>query len=476
MSHRDCKSMTVVLNADCLKLALNWLLARIDWSSVALRRDCSWSPSLLAAAALLWAWGDETTLGERFGVARRLVVHLCSPAVPLAGSYQSFVNLLRRWTSALMECLKRALRERRQHHLARDWSVLDWVMFAVDGSRCELARTVSNERACSATRPGKQGNTRTGRTSKRKIKPGSRHFQKADSPQLWVTAMWPVGSGLLWDWRVGPGDSSDRAHLLEMLPDLPLNALVTGDAGFVGDQYLRAILDGGRQILIRVGANVRLLKKLGSVREHHNTQEHHNTVDLWPDRESARHQPPLVLRLVTSHDGRQPLSLVTSLPAARLTDPQVLTLYSRRWGIELFYRSLKQTFDCRKLRSHRAEHALLELHWSLLGLWTMGLYALAQFHDAHLPPRRLSVAQVLRAFRQTMRDYLHPVQRGRRLRDRLRTALIDTYQRKSKTSRNYPRKRKKEPAIGVPQIRNATKAEIELARQLRSDIKKGLTA
>ncbi len=103
----------------------------------------------------------------------------------------------------------------------------------------------------------------------------------------------------------------------------------------------------------------------------------------------------------------------------------------------------------------------------------MTLDTLAQFQDAHLPPRRLSVAQVLRAFRRTMRDDMHPVQRECRLRDRLRTALIDTYQRHSKTSRNYPRKRKKELAIGVPQIRHATKAEIELAKQLRRNIKKG---
>ena len=66
---------------------------------------------------------------------------------------------------------------------------------------------------------------------------------------------------------MGPGDSSERAHWLETLPDLPLKALITGDAGFVGYQYLRAILDGGRQLLIRVGANVRLWKKLGYVRE-----------------------------------------------------------------------------------------------------------------------------------------------------------------------------------------------------------------
>ena len=144
-----------------------------------LREDCAWSPSLLAAAALMWAWGDETTPGGRFVSARRLVVHLFVPATPLAGSDQSFVNLLRRGTVELMDCLKRGLRERMQHHLARDWSVLDLVMFAVDGSRCELARTVSNERACSATRPSKKSHTRTGRKSKRKIKPGSTHFQQA---------------------------------------------------------------------------------------------------------------------------------------------------------------------------------------------------------------------------------------------------------------------------------------------------------
>ena len=109
--------------------------------------------------------------------------------------------------------------------------------------------------------------------------------------------------------------------------------------------------------------------------------KYHPTVYLWPDRAAARHQPHLVLRLVTRHNGRHPLHLVTSIPAARLTDWQVLTLYSRRWGIELFYRSLKQTFDCRKLRSHRAEPALLELHRSLLGLWTVGLSTLTQFQD-----------------------------------------------------------------------------------------------
>jgi len=44
--------------------------------------------------------------------------------------------------------------------------------------------------------------------------------------------MWHVATGLPWDWCIGPSDSSERAHLLEMLPGLPLAALMAADAGF----------------------------------------------------------------------------------------------------------------------------------------------------------------------------------------------------------------------------------------------------
>jgi hypothetical protein len=329
-------------------------------------------------------------------------------------------------------------------------------MFGVDGSRSELSRTRSNERAYSPTR------RRKSRKSRRRH--DRAYIRKANSPQLWLTTMWHVGTGLPWDWRIGPSDSSERAQMLEMLPQLPANALLTADAGFVGYEYLRAILDSQRQLLIRVGSNVRLLKKLGCARERN------NTVYLWPD--AQRRQPPLVLRLVEAHNGRHPVFLVTSvLSATRLTDRQVIELYARRWGIELFYRHLKQTFGRRKLRSTSAENALLELHWSLAGLWAMALYALIQFQFADLPPHRLSIAQTLRAFRRMMRDYLHPVERGRTLRQRLRTALIDPYQRHNKTSRDYPRKKRESPP-GPPKVMLATKTQIELAQSLRRKLQK----
>jgi IS4 transposase len=37
---------------------------------------------------------------------------------------------------------------------------------------------------------------------------------------------------------------------------------------------------------------------------------------------------------------------------------RIRQLCARRWGVELFYRTLKQTFGRGKLRSHRADHAM----------------------------------------------------------------------------------------------------------------------
>lgn len=468
MSHRDSKVKSVRLNASDLKLALHGLLREVVWSGASFRQDCTWTPRLLAAAALLWAWSDESTLVERWTSTRRLVTFLYAPVQPLAESYQAFTKLLVRWTSVLILCLQAAWREQMKRELSADWSVAGFVMFGVDGSRCELPRTVSHEQAFSPTRPQR---AKKKKKKKAKTSPsGERHVQKANSPQVWLTTMWHVGTGLPWDWRLGPSESSERAHLLEMLSALPPEALITADAGFTGYEYWQAILASGRQLLIRVGSNVRLLKKLGFVRESQ------GTVYLWPDREAARHQPPLVLRLVEGHNGRHPVFVVTSvLSTAQLTDGQVIELYARRWGIELFYRHLKQTFQRRKLRSASAEPALVELHWSLAGLWAMAFYTLIQLQHAGWELQRLSIAHMLRAFRRMMRDYLHPSERGQSLRERLQSALIDPYRRENKTSRNYPRQKQETPP-GPPQVVTATKTQIQQAQELRQKQKKGLTA
>lgn len=460
MSHRD----TVRLNVVCLQQCLRWLLGGVDGSTIVFREDCRWTPKSLAAGALLWAWSDELTLGERFRSVRKIMLWLGGEQQQLAKTYQAFTKMLRRWTGELVGLLTRALRERMQTTLRQHWQVGGWVMFGVDGSRIDLPRTRSHEQAFSTIRHHRKGRNRRGRRL------AAKDVQKANSPQLWLTVMWHAGSGLLWDWRSGPADSSERAHLREMLPDLPAGALVAADAGFVGYAGLRELVEQGYDVLVRVGANVRLLKQLGWVRESA------GTVYLWPD-EAGRHgQPPLALRLVVAHNGKHPVYLVTSILAERqLTDQQVIQLYAKRWGIELFYRHLKHTFQRRKLLSTSAANARIEIEWSLVGLWAMALYALVEASRQGIPPQRLSFAQLLLAFRRTMRDYLHPIGRGQRLCERLRQSIIDHYFRRNKTSRNHPRK-KQEHAPGPPTILHATSLQKQRARAIKTPNRTRLTA
>jgi hypothetical protein len=147
-----------------------------------------------------------------------------------------------------------------------------------------------------------------------------------------------------------------------MVPELPAHALIAAAAGFVGYALWQALLTAGHHCVIRVGATVRLLRQVGWVREHA------QVVYLGPDEAARKRQPPLVLRLVVGHDGKQPVSLVTDLPQRGLSDRQVATIYAARWGVEVFFRTVKQTFGCCKLRSRTAPNAQLELDWSLRGL------------------------------------------------------------------------------------------------------------
>lgn len=455
MSHQDLNVAIKGVKGECLARSLKWLLSGVTWTGISFRQDCSWTPALLAAAAMLWAWSGEPTLKERFKVARRITIFMFGVQHELAKSYQAFIKLLLRWAPELVSSIQVTLRQRMEKDLPECWGIHGYVLFGVDGSRIELPRTNSNEQAYSANRKSKK------KKKSKKRKPSS-HARKADTPQIWLTKLWHIGTGLPWNWKTGPADSSERAHLMEMLESLPTAAMIVADAGFGGYEYWKAILDSGRHFLIRVGSNVKMLRKLGCARESG------NTVYLWPDNAARKNCPPLVLRLVSVHNGKHPVYLVTSVrEVSRLSDRQLIDIYKKRWGIELYYRNLKQTFNRRKLRSLSPDNAWLELEWSLVGLWAMGLYTLMEANRIGTPPNKISTAQMLLAFRNTMRDYLHASESGASLRQLLRGAVIDSYTRKNKTSRNYPRKKKEKPP-GSPIIKNATSQQVTRAQEVLS--------
>ena len=118
---------------------------------------------------------------------------------------------------------------------------------------------------------------------------------------------------------------------------------------------------------------------------------------------------------------------------------------------------------------------MVELHWSLLGMWAMGLHSHARLVAQGVLPEHISFAGVWRAYRRPMREYKSPPDPGERMTQLIERAILDPYERRNKTSRDYPRK-KLEQATGPPIIRTATRAQVQQAMQVKREQKKRLTA
>ncbi|HSL71109.1 MAG TPA: IS4 family transposase, partial [Longimicrobiales bacterium] len=460
MSHQD-QPCPVVINHQTIKQVIDWLLQPTVFAHLSGGKMATWQPRMLAAAAVLWATSELSTLHARFVQARKIITKVFRWRPAPGVSYQGFLKMLGQWQDELLAAVVPQLRTQMQEVLPAQWETAGYVVFAGDGSRVALTRSESLEAAFAPARRRRKVARRkkraVARRSPKKQAAAARH-KKATSPQLWLTLLWHVGSGLPWAWRTGPSGASERDHLVAMVPELPAQALLVADAGFVGYEVWQALLTAGHHFVIRVGANVRLLRQLGW------TREYAHVVYLWPDQAAQKQQPPLVLRLVVVQDGKQPVYLVTDLPKSRLSDRQVATIYGARWGVEVFFRTFKQTFGCRKLRSRSARNAQLELEWSLVGLWGVCLLGSRELHASGQEPTRLSPAAALQAFHGTLREYrVRPETQADTLWAQLRLAHRDDYQRRSaKTSRAYPRK-KHRPPIGIPQITRATPHQIVLA-------------
>ena len=151
-----------------------------------------------------------------------------------------------------------------------------------------------------------------------------------------MTTLFHIPLGLPWSWRLGGKSDNERSQLLSMLSELPKGALIVGDAGFTGFEFLSAVLKSGAELVVRVGSNVKLLKELGSFRESN------GIVYIWPAWAMKKNLDPLKFRLVVLNDGRQPVYLITSvLSTKQLSDRQMATIYCMRWDIELYHRNLK---------------------------------------------------------------------------------------------------------------------------------------
>jgi len=169
-----------------------------------------------------------------------------------------------------------------------------------------------------------------------------------------------------------------------------MGSLLGRDAGFTGYDLFMEILSKQLACLVRVGANVTLLTDLGCEFERNG-----DIVWLWPT--GKRDQEPLKVRLIQSKakskssSGREDIDLLTNVFDTRgLSDKLAGGFYKMRWGVEVFYRSFKQTLDQRKLRSGSPNPARAELHWSLTALLLLGLMGVDALMQEKRPPQAVA--------------------------------------------------------------------------------------
>ena len=452
-------------NKESLTAMLDWFLSGGDiFSKVKLHGNTSWLPRSLVWLALCWAWSESRNLTDAFTEA----VGCCKiiSASAALGTYQGFLGALTRWTSEFIPLLCLLLQQRMEEIGGKFWRIGRWVPIAFDGSRSTAPRTRANEQAfCAANYgSGKTAQYRKKKTKGMRRKKNEKNPSHPQEPQVWITLMWHMGLRLPWMWRLGPSNSSERAHVIDMLHagKFPINTLFCGDAGFVGYPLWSEILKCSGQFLVRVGANVSLLAESADFKLLRN-----GLVLCWPKAMMRSHLPPLRLRLVKVRIGKLQVYLLTSvLESANLSTRQIIQFYKMRWGIEVEFRGLKQTLDRAKLRSRNAQRLLVELDWSIMAMAVAELFALkeqlAVSPNRHRPPSdpaKRSLANAIRALRHCLRN-LHAIPEQRRdLRTLLAAAVTDSYQRKAaKRARYRPPNPDKKP-LGEPKLRKITRQE-----------------
>lgn len=467
-----------VTNNQNLQALREWFLTDESiFSKLRFHGNSRWTPICLVWLALFWAWCETRNVTDAFDQA----VAACQKvfgAAPLV-TYQGFMGALVTWTPGFVPLLRGVLHQRMEQIGGKFWRVDGWVAIAFDGSRSSAPRTKSNEAALCAKNYGR-GSTAKYRKKKSKglrRKKNERNKAQPQEPQAWITMMWHMGLRLPWCWRLGPSNSSERQHVMEMAEteSFPKNTLFCGDAGFIGYPLWSCLIAQGYDFLVRVGANASLLTTQADCL----FQGKDSLVYCWPKTMMRAGQLPLRLRLVQVPLGKIKIWLLTSvLDEQRLTTKAIVRFYKMRWGIEIEFRGLKQTLDRSKLRCRNDRRLMVELDWSIMAMAVAELFALKE-QLAERPsefgkkrqagnPVKRSLAQTMRALRHCLRNLGDTPGHGKDLPSLLYNAVTDSYQRRrSKRARYCPANPDKKP-LGDPRLRRLTAHERKALKQLEA--------
>lgn len=341
------------------------------------RRSPRWKtqPLLLTLVVMTWCCGDSQA--ERFEVAKGFTAVCLSKRRRPGQTVQGFQKALAKVPLSVLRALASGVRQRFLSLF--DLTTDGFVVFGCDGSSLECPRVEELERRLDE--PARE--------------------QRA--PQVWVTALVHLQTGLLWAWRLGKGYNRERSHLQALLTTLPAAALIVADSGYNGYNLAQAILTAGASFLIRMSAKDTLYTQEQQFEKRSDAE-----VLLWTQGACQHHQPPLQLRLirVRSRQRRRDVWLLTNV-----LDPQKLSVetagcyYRWRWENEGLFRTYKRTLAKVKLMSRTIRLVHREAEGALLAtqlLLAQGTRALA-LGKRQVSAKRCSPRKVLLEIRQVIR-------------------------------------------------------------------------
>ncbi len=394
-------------------------------------RKCRWEiqPLLLVLCTLTWCSGDSVP--ERFEVARGFCICLQPKRRRPGKTAAGFLKALARTPARALRLVACAVRLRLLGMDALMRSEGGWAVFGCDGTELACPRTAELER-----RLGPAGG-----------KPG----ELPPVPQVFVSALVHLRSGVLWSWRLGKGVANERLHLAALLKTLPGAALVVADCGYQGYDLACTLDAAGVAFLIRVSSLTTFY-----LDEQPQGQWAEGQVWYWPNEAQKKKRKPLLVRLLRVSDpGRKhDVWLVTNvLDSERLSLEQAGYFYKMRWGNEGFFRTYKRTVGKVKLVGRTVKQVHREAEGSLLAVQLLlAQAAQARLLYGHKRERGSGRALVLE-MRQEIREQLAGKRRGRRqFQRRLAEAVGQARERTSSKVRRIWPSRGKHKAPKPPKL------------------------
>jgi Transposase DDE domain len=251
---------------ECLSHFLTPQVWKQALHAVPRRRAWRWQTQPLLFVLLCMTWCSGDSLPERFESARAFYLALHQRRRRPGKTFAGFEKALAALPLPVLRAVAKAVRGRIAQVFASRFTVDGFIPLGCDGSRLACPRSEELERRLHLgkkkkrqKRP-KKAATASPQVPAEQPSDGSAatKTRAAGTPQLWVTAVLHRGLGVLWSWRLGTGNASEREHLRLLIDTLPRRALLVADAGYVGYHLLVALQAAGLCFLMRLSSRAPL--------------------------------------------------------------------------------------------------------------------------------------------------------------------------------------------------------------------------